>query len=109
MTPKKTSRIVSASMALALVGLAFVLIALPAASAEGYACSSYHTVYTQGGATTESYGQNCPVAVDEGGHAVCLGYHEDTVNHYNDPNEPSSTAHSESCDTGLGGGLKTLT
>lgn len=86
--------------------MAAIAVAVPAASAETLACSTYRSVRTQGGeGTTEKYGKDCLVAVGEGGNTVCIGYSEDTVNHYNDPNERSSTTYSESCDRGIPGNM----
>lgn len=102
MTKNRSFKVASTLTALSVMGLA-LMVMTPAASAEGIACSTYHTTTTQGGSgTTEHYGQDCPVALNEGGHTLCIGYHEETTNHYNDPNERSSTTYSESCDTGVG-------
>ena len=96
-------KLLTTMIAGSLMLLAFVALATPA-SAEGFACSSYRTVRTQGGeGTHEEYGRDCPVALNEGGHTVCIGYSEDTVNHYNDPNERSYTEYTEDCDRGVGG------
>lgn len=84
-----------------LAAVAFSALATPA-SATGVACSTYHTVYTKGGeGTTESYGKDCPVAVNEGPYTVCIGYGKDTVHHDSGPDERPSTEVSESCDKGV--------